>query len=113
MSKKALITWILWQDWPYLAKLLLEKWYKVYGLMKRYSSPNFENTDYLWITDKINFITWDLSDECSLINVIKSIKPDEVYNLGAQSFVWSSRDLSKSTTEVKDVYKRQVLILPN
>lgn len=101
--KTALITGILWQDWPYLAKLLLEKWYKVYGLIRRYSNPNFSNTDYLWITDKINFITGDLSDECSLINVIKSIKPDEVYNLGAQSFVWTSRDLAKATTETNSL----------
>lgn len=104
MEKKALITWILWQDWPYLAKLLIEKWYKVYGLMRRYSNPNFSNTDYLWITNKINFITWDLSDECSMINIIKSIKPDEVYNLWAQSFVAASWDMAKSTTEVNSLW---------
>ena len=103
MAKTALITWILGQDWPYLAKFLLEKWYTVYGMIKRYTNPNFSNTDYLWVTDKINFITWDLSDECSLIHIIKSIKPDEVYNLGAQSFVWASRDLSKLTTEVNSL----------
>ena len=104
MAKTALITWILWQDLPYLAKLLLEKGYKVYWLMRRYAIPNFYNTDYLGITNKIQFITWDLTDECSLINIIKTFKPDEVYNLGAQSFVWASRDLARSTTEANSLW---------
>jgi len=98
--KTALITGILGQDGPYLAKLLLEKGYKVYGLMRRYSNPNFSNTDYLGITDKIEFITGDMIDEASLINIIKNIQLDEVYNLAAQSFVGSSWDQSKLTTEV-------------
>lgn len=101
--KTALITGILGQDGPYLAKLLLEKGYKVYGLMRRYSNPNFSNTDYLGITDKIEFITGDMSDEASLLNIIKNIQFDEVYNLAAQSFVGSSWDQSKLTTEVNSL----------
>jgi len=104
MRKTAFITWILWQDWPYLAKLLLEKGYKVYGMIRRYSNPNFSNTDYLWITSKIEFVTWDMTDENSLINLIKNIKPDEVYNLAAQSFVASSWNQSKLTTEVNALW---------
>jgi len=98
--KKALITGILGQDGPYLAKLLLKKDYEVYGLMRKYSRPSFDNTDYLGITDKINFISGDLTNEASIKNIIKTIRPDEVYNLAAQSFVGSSWDQSKLTTEV-------------
>lgn len=100
MAKKALVTGILGQDGPYLAKLLLSKGYKVYGMMRRYSNPNFENLDYLGITDEVDYIDGDLSDESSLYNLVKSLRPDEVYNLGAQSFVGSSWDLAKITTEV-------------
>lgn len=98
-QKNALITGILGQDGPYLAKLLLEKDYKVYGMMSRYSNPNFENTDYLGITDHVDFIEGDLTDESSLMNLVKSIKPAEIYNLAAQSFVGSSWDLAKTTME--------------
>ncbi len=100
MKKKALITGILGQDGPYLAKLLLGKDYEVYGLIRRYANPNFSNTDYLGITDKINFISGDMTDEASIINIIKAIHPDEVYNLAAQSFVGVSWDQSKVTTEI-------------
>ncbi len=103
MAKTALITWILWQDGPYLAKFLLDKWYKVYGLIRRYTKPDFSNTTYLGITDNIHFIIGDLSDEASILNVIKSIRPDEVYNLAAQSFVGSSRDLAKTTTDINSL----------
>ncbi|MDY0302374.1 MAG: GDP-mannose 4,6-dehydratase [Candidatus Moranbacteria bacterium] len=100
MQKTALITGILGQDGPYLAKLLLEKDYKVYGLIRRYTNPNFSNTDYLGVTDKIDFVSGDMTDECSIMNIIKNIRPDEVYNLAAQSFVGSSWDQSKVTTEI-------------
>lgn len=98
--KTALITGILGQDGPYLAKLLLEKDYKVYGLIRRYSNPNFSNLDYLGITNQIDYIQGDMTDECSLFNIIKSIRPDEVYNLAAQSFVGISWDQAKLTTEI-------------
>lgn len=100
MKKKALITGILGQDGPYLAKLLLDKDYEVYGLIRRYTNPNFGNTDYLGVTEKINFMTGDMTDENSLNNIIKSIQPDEVYNLAAQSFVGASWDQPKTTTEI-------------
>lgn len=100
MQKTALVTGILGQDGAYLAKFLLEKNYKVYGLMRRYTNPNFSNTDYLGVTDKIEFISGDITDESCLINIIKNIHPDEVYNLAAQSFVGSSWEQSRLTTEV-------------
>lgn len=101
--KTALITGILGQDGPYLAKLLLSKGYKVFGLTRRYSNPSFDNLDYLGIADKIEFIQGDMNDECSLMNIIKTIKPNEVYNLAAQSFVGSSWDQAKLTTEVNSL----------
>lgn len=100
MQKTALITGILGQDGPYLAKLLLEKDYKVYGLIRRYTNPNFSNLDYLGITEKIDFVSGDMTDECSIMNIIKNIHPNEVYNLAAQSFVGSSWDQAKVTTEI-------------
>lgn len=101
--KTALITGIIGQDGPYLAKFLLKKGYKVYGMIRRYTNPNFENTDYLGVTDKIEFIGGDLADESSLMNIIKNVQPDEVYNLGAQSFVGASWDQAKITTEVNSL----------
>jgi len=101
--KTALITGILGQDGPYLARLLLEKDYKIYGLVRRYSNPNFSNVDYLGITNKIEFVEGDLSDESSLMAVVKNIRPDEVYNLAAQSFVGGSWSQAKLTTEINAV----------
>ncbi|MDD5083584.1 MAG: GDP-mannose 4,6-dehydratase [Candidatus Moranbacteria bacterium] len=103
MKKTALITGILGQDGPYLAKLLLEKDYKVYGLIRRYSNPNFENLEFLGISDRIEYVSGDMTDEASLINIIKLTQPTEVYNLAAQSFVGSSWDQSKLTTEVNSL----------
>lgn len=100
MAKKALITGILGQDGPYLAKLLLEKGYKVYGLMRRYSNPTFDNLDYLGVTKNIEFVEGDMTDESSLLHLIKTFSPDEVYNLAAQSFVGGSWQQAKLTTEI-------------
>jgi GDPmannose 4,6-dehydratase len=101
--KKALVTGILGQDGPYLAKLLLEKGYKVYGLIRRYSNPNFENINYVGVTEDVDFVEGDLTDESSLMNIIRTTRPDEVYNLGAQSFVHSSFEQAKLTTEVNSL----------
>jgi len=103
MRKTAFITGILGQDGPYLAKFLLEKGYKVYGLTRRYSNPNFSNLDYLGIAKDVNYVSGDMTDESSLINIIKSIRPDEVYNLAAQSFVGASWEQPKFTTEVNSL----------
>jgi len=90
----------LGQDGAYLSKLLLDKGYKVHGVIRRHAVPVYSNTDYLGVTDKIDFIGGDVSDECSMMNLIKQTQPDEVYNLAAQSFVGSSWDQPKITTEI-------------
>ncbi len=103
MAKTALITGILGQDGPYLAKFLLKKGYKVYGLIRRYSNPNFSNPDYVGVTNDVDFVEGDMNDEASLLNLIRTLHPDEVYNLAAQSFVKSSFEQAKLTTEVNSL----------
>lgn len=86
--KKALITGITGQDGSYLADFLLEKGYEVYGMVRRSSTENFERIEH--IKDRITFYQADLLDFSSLIEMIDEIRPDEVYNLAAQSFVPTS-----------------------
>lgn len=100
MKKIAFVTGMTGQDGPYLAKYLLEKDYKVYGLVKRYSNPNLSNLEYLNIENDIDLITGDITDDANMNHLIKSIKPNEFYNLAAQSFVGASWDLNKVTAEV-------------
>ena len=100
MSKSALITGIMGQDGPYLAKLLLKKGYKVYGMTRRYSTPHFSNIEYLGIQNEIEYVEGDMTDESSLISIIKNMYPTEIYNLAAQSFVGNSWDQAKVTTDV-------------
>jgi len=83
--KKALITGITGQDGSYLAEFLIGKGYKVFGLARRCSTPNYERISH--ILDKIEIVDGDLLDTGSLIRVLSETKPDEVYNLAAQSFV--------------------------
>jgi GDPmannose 4,6-dehydratase len=85
MNKKALITGITGQDGSYLAELLLEKGYDVYGLVRRLSTPNISRIDH--ISDKISLVEGDLTDQSSLNSAMKEVQPDEVYNLAAQSFL--------------------------
>lgn len=98
MTKSALITGITGQDGSYLAELLLEKGYKVYGLRRRTSMPIFENIEN--IKNEIEFIDGDLQDLSSLIRAFRLSKPDEIYNLAAQSFVGSSWDQPILTGQV-------------
>ncbi len=81
-------TLITGQDSSYLAELLLKKGYKVYGLKRRTATQNFENIQH--IKKEIEFVSGDLLDLASLIDAVKDAKPDEVYNLAAQSFVADS-----------------------
>jgi GDPmannose 4,6-dehydratase len=86
--KSALITGITGQDGSYLAELLLEKGYRVYGLIRRSSTVNFER---IWhIQDRVELISGDLTDQSSLLAALEAAEPDEVYNLAAQSFVQTS-----------------------
>ena len=88
MKRRALITGVTGQDGSYLSEFLLEKGYKVFGLVRRSSSPNYERIEH--IRNKIELLQGDLLDQNSLIEAIQCAKPDEVYNLGAQSFVPTS-----------------------
>lgn len=88
--KKALITGVTGQDGSYLAELLLEKGYEVYGLVRRKSKLDFGNLEGLAAKDKIHFIFGDITDMAAMINAVKESQPDEVYNLAAQSFVAQS-----------------------
>jgi GDPmannose 4,6-dehydratase len=108
-GKIAFVTGVTGQDGPYLAKLLLEKDYKVYGLVKRYSNPNLDNLKFLGIENTIELVTGDITDDGSMNHLIKSIKPNEFYNLAAQSFVGASWDLNKLTTEVNAVGPLNIL----
>ncbi len=88
--KKAFITGITGQDGSYLAELLLEKGYEVYGLTRRTSTQNYERIEHIMHHPALHLISGDLIDQHSLTNAIKDIQPEEVYNLAAQSFVKTS-----------------------
>ena len=90
MSKTALITGITGQDGAYLAKFLLEKGYEVYGIIARRSTPTTWRLEYLGVLDQVHLLDGDLTDISSIIRALLQCKPDEVYNLGAQSFVATS-----------------------
>ncbi len=88
MAKKALITGITGQDGSYLAEFLLEKGYEVYGMVRRTSTVRYPRIAH--IQDQIQLVPGDMGDLSSLMRAISSVKPDEVYNLAAQSFVPTS-----------------------
>ncbi|MFC2108308.1 GDP-mannose 4,6-dehydratase [Candidatus Bipolaricaulota bacterium] len=85
MKKRALITGITGQDGSYLAELLLQKGYKVFGLKRRTSTVSIERIKH--IQDEITLVSGDMHDQSSLVGVVRETKPDEIYNLAAQSFV--------------------------
>ena len=96
--KRALITGINGMDGSHLADLLLEKGYEVYGMERRSSSKNRTNTAHL--ESRITFINGDLTDQNSLVRCLKESNPDEVYNLGAMSFVGESWNTPDATGDV-------------
>jgi GDPmannose 4,6-dehydratase len=99
MPRKALITGITGQDGSYLAEFLLQKNYRVYGLIRRSSTINFERINHL--QDDVELVPGDLLDQSSLITALQKTEPDEVYNLAAQSFVptsWSQPVLTGEFT---------------
>ena len=85
--KKALITGITGQDGSYLAELLLDKGYEVHGLVRRSSMLARSRIDHLHANDRLSLHYGDLTDGVSLVNLVREIQPDEVYNLGAMSHV--------------------------
>jgi GDPmannose 4,6-dehydratase len=92
MKKRALITGITGQDGAYLSQLLLSKGYEVSGLVRRSSTADVNDVRLRWlgIADKVNLIDGNLLDLSGLIRTLREVKPDEIYNLAAQSFVKSS-----------------------
>lgn len=96
--KSALITGIAGQDGSYLAELLLEKGYNVYGIMRRKAVVDYGNVEH--IKDKIHFIYADMTDVVSLTNAMKISQADEVYNLAAQSFVATSWEQPLATAQI-------------
>ncbi|MGP8058413.1 MAG: GDP-mannose 4,6-dehydratase [Acidimicrobiales bacterium] len=99
MAKRALITGVTGQDGSYLSEFLLEQGYEVIGMVRRSSTVNFERISH--IQDRLNLVAGDLLDEVSLISVLRDHRPEEVYNLAAQSFVqtsWSQPVLTGETT---------------
>lgn len=103
--KKALITGITGQDGSYLAELLLDKGYEVYGIIRRSSSLNTERIDHLYKDPHINDVKMflhygDLSDSSNLSRLLEKVQPDEIYNLAAQSHVRVSFDMPEYTADV-------------
>ena len=96
--KRALITGITGQDGSYLAELLLEKGYEVYGIMRRKSVVDYGNVEH--IKDKLNFIYADMTDVVSLIRAMRISQADEIYNLAAQSFVATSWEQPLATADI-------------
>ena len=105
MKKRALITGITGQDGSFLTELLLEKGYEVYGIIRRSSSFNTDRIDHLYqdpheTGTRLRLVYGDLNDSSSLNTLIRQIRPDEIYNLGAQSHVRVSFDVPEYTGEV-------------
>ncbi len=107
MKKKALITGITGQDGSYLAEFLLEKGYEVHGIRRRASTSNTQRIDHL--LEKIILHDGDLTDSSSLIGIIASVKPDEIYNLAAQSHVHVSFDAPEYSGDVDALGTLRVL----
>lgn len=101
--KKAFITGITGQDGSWLAKNLLEKGYKVYGGIRRTSTANLWRLNFLDIKDRIELLEFDLLDYSNVFNAIKTIQPDEFYNLAAQSFVGTSFKQPISTSMIDGI----------
>ncbi len=98
MKKHALITGITGQDGSYLAELLLEKGYEVYGIIRRKSVVDYGNVEHL--KEKISFLYADMTDLVSLIRAMRISQAEEVYNLAAQSFVAASWEQPIATAEM-------------
>jgi len=100
VTKTALITGVTGQDGSYLSQLLAEKGYRIFGLVPRSTRYAFSNLDYLGVTDQVDFIEGDMTDEASLIRAVRRVRPDEIYNLAAQSFVGTSWEQPLVTAEI-------------
>jgi GDPmannose 4,6-dehydratase len=100
LAKKALITGITGQEGAYLSKLLLEKGYEIYGAFRRTSDMNLGRMKFLGIDNDIQFVPFELLEFTNIQRTLETIRPDEVYNLGAQSFVALSFEQPVFTADV-------------
>jgi len=105
MSKTALITGVTGQDGSYLAELLLNKGYQVHGIIHRSSSFNTGRIDHIYQDPhephpRLKLVYGDLNDGSSLNRILRGMQPDEIYNLGAQSHVMVSFDVTEYTGEI-------------
>ena len=100
MKRVAIITGVTGQDGSYLAELLLQKDYTVYGIVRRTSTPNTVNIDHLIYEPDFKIISGDITDTASIYSIVELVRPDEIYNLAAQSNVKVSFDQPLLTTEV-------------
>lgn len=112
--KKALITGITGQDGSYLAELLLDKGYEVFGIIRRSSTFNTDRIDHIYSdphdsNKNIKLVYGDLSDSSSIIKILSDIRPDEVYNLAAQSHVRVSFDIPEYTADVTAIGALRIL----
>jgi GDPmannose 4,6-dehydratase len=107
MTKRALITGITGQDGSYLAEFLLAKGYDVIGMVRRSSTLNFQRIEH--IQGRLTLVSGDLMDQVSIITILENHRPDEVYNLAAQSFVQTSWDQPVFTGEVTALGVTRVL----
>lgn len=108
-QKRALITGITGQDGAYLAKFLVEKGYRVFGTYRRSSTRNFWRLHYLDVKKDIELIPLDLLDQTSIMQAIQTTKPDEIYNLAAQSFVGDSFSEPIATAEISGIGALRIL----
>ena len=113
MNKKALITGITGQDGSYLAEYLLDKGYIVHGIKRKSSSFNTSRIDHIYkdahLSSNLFLHYGDLADASSLVNVLNKVKPNEIYNLGAQSHVGHSFEIQEYTSEVTGLGTLRVL----
>lgn len=107
MAKRALITGITGQDGSYLAELLLDKGYEVFGVIRRAATPSTERIEH--ILDRITLCVGEMSDQTSLIDAMEASQADEVYNLAAQSFVGDSWTVPVSTGDVDGIGVTRIL----
>ena len=107
--KKALITGITGQDGSYLAELLIEKGYEVHGLVRRSASHNTDRIDHLIAAGSVALHDGDLGDSSSIIRVVNLVRPDEIYNLAAQSHVGVSFDAAEYTGDIDAIGVLRVL----
>lgn len=106
---KALIIGINGQDGSFMAELLLEKGYEVYGMIRRSSTDNLKRLRNIINCDKLKLLYGDLTDSLSILNIIKKVEPDEIYNFGAQSDVKVSFDVPEYTADVDGIGVLRVL----